>query len=260
MHTNLSVIQSDSFCKFWSAQDFVLGGNILMLMSYGSIERYLLIFHRAFIFRHLIILHYLPIIICLVYPFLYYVGMIYIYPCVNYFDYTTNLCGGPCYVFDPLPSTFDLIFNLAFFETIGVVTNIVLVIRVLRKKYRMKQQNMWKKNRRLLVQVLSITVLHNIMLFFMVIFMLIELFSPVPQPTLVDITFNELQYGVYLVHLLCPFVSLIGLPELWPYTISRFCKRFFTGNTVQPTIHIPMNAEEGNPQQLTRVSERNKPN
>jgi hypothetical protein len=186
--------------------------------------------------------------------------MIYIYSCVNYFDYTTNLCGGPCYVFNPLPSTFDLIFNLAFFEAIGVLTNIVLVSRVLHKKYRMKQQHMWKKNRRLLIQVLSITLLHNIMLFFMVIFMLIELFSLVPQPMLVDITFNVLQYGVYLVHLLCPFVSLIGLPELWPYTISQFCKKFLTGNTVQPTIHIPMNVKKRNHQQLTRVSERNETN
>jgi hypothetical protein len=116
-----------------------------MLISYSSTERYLIIFHRAFLFRHLIVLHYLPIIICIIYPCLYYIGMIYIYPCMNYFDYTGNLCGGPCYVFDQLPSTFDLLFNLALIEAIGVLANIVLVSRVLYKKHRMKQQNMWKR-------------------------------------------------------------------------------------------------------------------
>ncbi len=257
LHTGISLVQSDNFCKFWSAQDFVLGGIILMLMSYSSIERYLFIFHRTFIFRHLIILHYSPVIICIIYPFFFYIGIIYIYPCINYFDYTINLCGGPCYVFDQLPSTFDLIVNLALIEMIGVLTNIVLVSRVLCKKYRMKQQNKWKKNRRLLIQVLSITLLHNIMLFLMVIFMLIELFSPTPQPILVDITYNDFQYGVYLVHLLCPFVSLVGLPKLWPGSILRSLRRLLGRNLVQPTIHISVNVDERQPQLLTRAIEHN---
>jgi hypothetical protein len=172
---------------------------------------------------------------------------------MNYFDYTGNLCGGPCYVFDQLPSTFDLLFNLALIEAIGVLANIVLVSRVLYKKHRMKQQNMWKKNRHLLIQVLSITVLHNIMLVLMVSFMLIELFSPTPQPVLVDLTFNVLQYGVYLVHLLCPFVSLVGLPELWPHSILRFLRQRLRGNAVQPTIHIPLPVVRGVLQRSTRT-------
>ncbi len=257
MYTNISLIQSENFCKFWSALDFVLGGIILMLMSYTSIERYLLIFHRTFLFQHLIILHYLPIIICIIYPSLFCIGMIYIYPCVNYFDYTLNLCGGPCYVYSQLPSTFDLLVNLCLIEIIGFLTNIVLVSRVLHKKYRMKQQNIWKKNRRLLIQVLSITLLHNIMLFFMVTFMLIDLFSPTPQPILVDFTFNYLKYGIYLVNLLCPFVSLVVLSQLWPHSISRFLRYFLRGNVVQPTIHIPMNDNGRIPLQLTPVIEHN---
>jgi len=173
--------------------------------------------------------------------------MIYIYQCTNYFDYTVNLCGGPCYVSDILPSTFDLIINLALIEIIGVSTNIFLVCRVLHNRYQMKQQNKWKKNRRLLIQVLSITLLHNIMLFLMVTFMLIELFSPTPQPVLVDITYNELQYGVYLVHLLCPFVSLVALPKLWPGSTLRFLRRLLGGNLVQPTTNIQVNADGGMP-------------
>ncbi|CAF1317895.1 unnamed protein product [Adineta steineri] len=221
-----------------------------MLMTYSSSERYLLIFHRPFILRHFIILHYLPIIICILYPFVFYIGIIYIYPCINYFDYTVNLCGGPCYVFDIIPSTFDLLFNITVFETIALLGNIVLVSRVLHRKHHMKQQNKWKKNRRLLIQVLSITLLHNIMLALMVIFILIQLFSTTYQPMLVDLTYNVLQYGVYMVHLLCPFVSLIGLPELWPRSLVRFLRRLLNNNEVQPTIHIPLNTDIRTLQQL----------
>ncbi|CAF1413812.1 unnamed protein product [Adineta steineri] len=188
LHNGISLVTSDGFCKFWSAQDFILGGIILMLMTYSSSERYLLIFHRPFILRHFIILHYLPIIICILYPFIFYIGIIYIYPCITYFDYTVNLCGGPCYVFDIIPSTFDLLFNITVFETIALLGNIVL-------------------------------------------------------PMLVDLTYDVLQYGVYMVHLLCPFVSLIGLPELWPRSFVRFLRRLLNNNEVQPTIHIPLNTD-----------------
>ena len=97
-----------------------------------------------------------------------------------------------------------------------------------------------EKNRRLLIQVLSITLLYNLMLILIVSFMLIELFSPIHQPILIDLTYNVLQYGIYLVHLLCPFVSLVGLPELWPHSIIRLFRHVLINNTVQPTIQIPL--------------------
>ena len=130
LYTGASLSQSEEFCKFWSVQDFVLGGIILMLMSYGSVERNLLIFYRPFLFRHLIVLHHVPIVLCIVYPLVFYTSIIYGYPCVNALDYTMNLCGGPCFTFDRVPSVLDLLVNLALVELIGVFANIVLVTRV----------------------------------------------------------------------------------------------------------------------------------
>ena len=139
-----------------------------MLMPYGSVERNRLIFYRPFLFRHLIVLHHVPIVFCIVYPLVFYTSIIYGYPCVNTLDYTTNLCGGPCFILDKVPSVLDLLVNLALVERIGVFANIVLVTRVLHGKHRMKQNNKWKKTRRLLVQVLSVTSLHNVLIMLVV--------------------------------------------------------------------------------------------
>ncbi len=85
---------------------------------------------------------------------------------------------------------------------------------------------MCKKNRRLIIQLLSIVILHNIVWFPVIISLLIILFSPVSLPILIDLTINMFPYGYYMVVMLCPFVLIIGLPELWP--------RFFN-NAIRPT-------------------------
>jgi len=95
-----------------------------------------------------------------------------------------NICGGPCYLFEPWLSALDAILDLALPLAICTIFNIVLLLRVLRQKHRMKQQQMWKKNRRLIIQLLSIVILHNIVWFPVIISLLIILFSPVSLPIL----------------------------------------------------------------------------
>ena len=74
---NIVLFQSDAFCTFWCYIDYVFNVVILMLICYGSIERYLLVFHNQFIKRHLTLLHYLPILFCIVYPFIFYVDLFF---------------------------------------------------------------------------------------------------------------------------------------------------------------------------------------
>lgn len=99
LHTGFVAIQSRTFCLFWSMYNYALVIIGLMYMAYGCIERYFLIFHRAFFNKHLIALHYVPIVFFLIYPFLLYVGLIIIYPCRINFDYTQSICGNPCYLY-----------------------------------------------------------------------------------------------------------------------------------------------------------------
>ena len=100
LHTGFVAVQSYQFCLFWPVYNFALIVIGLMFMAHGCVERYLLIFSRIFFNKHLILLHYGPLIFCLIYPPLLYIGLIVIYPCQNSFDYTQFVCGGPCYVYE----------------------------------------------------------------------------------------------------------------------------------------------------------------
>ena len=182
MYMRTAWSQTDLFCKYWSCLDYVCNVSILMLMNFGSAERYLLVFHRHFIHRHVLLMHYLPMIICIIYPLLLYVCLIFVYPCTNQFDFTLITCGGPCYFYEPSLSTADQLTNIALPLIAATIINVTLVIRVLCQKRRMKQQGMWKKNRRLVLQLLSFVILHNLVWLPLLFATLIMLYTKVDDP------------------------------------------------------------------------------
>lgn len=230
---NVVLVQSDAFCTFWCYVDYVFNVVILMLICYGSIERYLLIFHNQFIKRHLILLHYLPIVCCIVYPFLFYGGFIFFYPCASQYDYTKITCQGPCYLFERIPGSIDLLINLTIPLSICVLVNLFLLFRVLQQKRRMKQQQKWKKNRHLVIQLMSIVFIHNLIWLPIIICLLNTLFAPEVQQVVIDLSVNLFTYSIYIVIMICPFVSLLGLSDIRQAIIPRR----FRGNQTRPTAH-----------------------
>ena len=239
---NVVLFQSDAFCTFWCYVDYVFNVVILMLICYGSIERYLLVFHNQFISRHLILLHYLPILFCIVYPFIFYGGFIFFYPCVNQYDYTKITCQGPCYLFERTPGSIDLLINLTIPLSICVLVNFFLLFRVLNQKHRMKQQQKWKKNRHLVIQLMSIVFIHNLVWLPIIICLLNTLFSPEVQQTFIDLSVNLFTYSIYIVIMICPFVSLLGLSDIQlPLILRRFRR-----NRIQTTAHTAV-APAGTP-------------
>jgi len=100
LHTGFVPVQTYSFCIWWSVYNYALSVIDLMLMAYGCIERFFLVFHLPFFKKHLILLHYGPLLFFVIYPTILYIGLIVVYnSCENYFDYTLFTCGGPCYQF-----------------------------------------------------------------------------------------------------------------------------------------------------------------
>ncbi len=97
LHTGFVAVQSRLFCQFWPVYNYALFVNGLVLMAYGCIERYFLVFYRVFFKKHLILLHYGPLVFFVIYPPVLYFGLIVIYPCEKDFDYTQYVCGGACY-------------------------------------------------------------------------------------------------------------------------------------------------------------------
>ena len=234
LRARTAMIRTDFFCKFWSWLDYSCNVSILVLMAFGSIERHMLVFHRNVLQKHVVIMHYLPIVLSFLYPFLLYMGLIFIHPCVNQFDFTMITCGGPCYLYEPTLSTFDQFANIALPVLIDTTANLTLGIRVLSQKRRMNQQRMWKKNRRLIIQLLAFVILHNIVWWPLLAITLVILYSPVTDPTLVQFNIDILPYGIYVVILLCPFVLILGLPEAWPRLFPRWIQRHGTTHIVRP--------------------------
>jgi hypothetical protein len=115
----------------------------------------------------------------------------------------------------------------------------LLIGRVIYQKNRMRQQQKWKKNRRLVIQLMSIVVVHNLIWLPILICLLTILFSPIQQPTLIELSLNLFTYSIYISIMLCPFVSLIGLPELWPLLIPNPLLLNRNRNIVLPVIHAP---------------------
>lgn len=205
---------SDLFCSIWCYIDYMFNVIIILLITYASIQRYLLVFHNNLVPNHRILLHYFPIAFCLLYPALYYIGLIFFYPCVNVYDYTMITCQGPCYLFERLLGTLDLLINLALPVTICVLVNVTLLVRVLLQKHRMKQQNKWQKNRSLLIQLMSIVLVHNLIWIPIIICLLINLFSPTPQQFFIDLSVNLFTYSIYIVIMICPLVSIFTVADL----------------------------------------------
>jgi len=99
LRTGSAAILSDKFCQFWIIFDYAFFTGSLWTMATASIERYWLIFHRAFYDRHILFLHYIPIILCIIYPLILYSSLVTSYPCTNSFDYSYWTCGGACYLY-----------------------------------------------------------------------------------------------------------------------------------------------------------------
>ncbi len=147
------------FCLFRYFLDYYLFTTCYLLLTWGSIERHILIFHINFYNTPIkrLIGHYIPLGFCFIYPFIYYVIFMLFYPCHNYYNTITNNCNLPCYLtashfmglYEEIVHGIALMFIILFF-------NLTLIIRVVRQKQRMRRQLMWAKNFKMAAQLLGI--------------------------------------------------------------------------------------------------------
>ena len=135
-----------------------------------------------------------------------------------------------------MPGSIDLLINLTIPLSICVLVNLFLLFRVLHQKHRMKQQQKWKKNRHLVIQLMSIVFIHNLVWLPIIISLLNTLFSPEVQQISIDLSVNLFTYSIYIVIMICPFISLLGLSDIRQAMIPRR----FRGNQTQPTAHTPV--------------------
>jgi hypothetical protein len=142
--------------------DIGLYNGCVIIMAWGSVQRYLLIFHnRLFLNKNKrFLFHYFPLIILLIYILIFYLIAIIFPPCLNVYDYGLPVCSDfPCYLNDPVLGIWDSVVNNIVPIVIISIFSLVLIICVYYQKRRLHQPNVWRKQRNMTIQLLCSCVL-----------------------------------------------------------------------------------------------------
>ena len=208
------VPQTDRFCQVWLFIDYYLFVTGLMLMTFASFERHILILHSSVIHAHSkrILLHYAPLLLCGIYPFCYYIGVLFIYPCANYYDYTIQSCLTPCYLMsNQIVALYEFLAHGTVPTFLIALFSIGLWMRVLMHNQRVRQTVNWGRHRKLTMQMLGISCLYLITNMPLCIVNLIQLLG------MSDFGLAYVPYFVMVVYFnptILPFVCLGCLPDL----------------------------------------------
>ncbi|CAF4048519.1 unnamed protein product, partial [Adineta steineri] len=130
-----------TLCIVWWFVDTGIYNGSVIIMAWGSIHRYLLIFHdRLFLIAKKLVM---------IFP-----------PCLNSYDYTSPVCGEfPCYFDVPLLSIWDTVINSIVPTAITTIFSIIVLARVYIQKRRLNRANLWRRQRKMTIQLLSICIL-----------------------------------------------------------------------------------------------------
>jgi len=202
-------------CLFWWFIDWGFYYTIAVLLVFASIERHIVIFHSQLIAtkRKRLIFHYFPLVVIILFMITFYSLAIFAPICESTFDYTVDLCGThACYGTIPFFIAVEQIGFGAISSCLIAIFNMALVIRVVRQKYRIHRSVQWKKQRKLALQMIALSLLFLIFSLPLTIIYLVRLFGPPDWATEVLPIFFFLSY--YAV-LLLPYVCLGNLPDLW---------------------------------------------
>lgn len=165
-HFRYTVIQTPSFALIWTFIDYSCYYLQALLFAWATIERHFLIFHHRWMNTQAnrLLLHYLPISLILVYCFAYYLVIFFVPFCENSFDYSQmfGLKSIHCIYANPFIPEWDLMFNQIVPALIIVVCSLALLMRVLWQKHRLFRSIHWRQQRKMMFQLLSITLIYLI--------------------------------------------------------------------------------------------------
>ena len=226
--------RSIPFCLWWYWYDYSLLASCLFLTATASIQRHILIFHAHLlqVGRKRLLLHYIPLIISIGYPPVFFVFIMFLYPCELYYDPNDGWCAYPCYLDNIVPYYIDWFVNTVLPVLVIILANVALVIRVMRSMSRIRQQriSVWKRQKRLTLQLLAFSSLYIAVWFpTTTVAVLNKLFLP-NLYTDVPAIYNIYHLG-YFVCPLQPFLCIFALPELRHF-IDRHTKRLGRGTPV----------------------------
>ncbi|CAF1512549.1 unnamed protein product [Adineta steineri] len=207
--------ESNLFCAIWTWIHYSINISNLILMGFACAERHWLVFRLNAMRtrRSRILYHYIPIVLCMIYPWIFYFIFIFLYPCEPAYDYNQLLCLIPCYFFtNSIANTDTFMNNWIPIFAIPILSGALFIRFILQKQRMQIEVFRWKRDRKMVIQLLSITSLY------------ISGWAPLQAATIYD---NIVLGGVappfvvayfytfpYFVHLFYPFVVVLSNPEL----------------------------------------------
>ncbi len=215
------------YCTWWTFFEYTIYAISEFLLATISVQRHIFIFsaHLLRIRWMRYVFHHLPLLLCLLYPTLFYVFAIILYPCDGtQWDFTNNLCGyANCYLlFDPTLGTFDLMFDNIVPIIIDVLSNVFLIVRVARIKRRRQQQSRWRQQRRMMLQLFCLSSLYVISWLPLITVYQVQIFYP---NFLAEVQSDYFLDLVYVSELFLPWICIGFLPELIKWIKQLCCRR-----------------------------------
>ena len=206
--------QTDAFCQAWMFIDYYLFVTGLVLMTFASFQRHILVFQSNWIQTRSrrLLLHYVPLLLCVVYPFCYYIGVLFLYPCTNHYDFTIDSCSSACFLYaNQILAYYEFLAHGTLPTFLIAIFSIGLWIRVLLQNRQARQIPNWTRHRKLTIQMLGISSLYLITGLPLCIVSLVQVAG------ISDFGLSLTPYLIMFIYFnptLLPFVCLGILPEL----------------------------------------------
>ncbi|CAF1027851.1 unnamed protein product [Rotaria sordida] len=201
--------------RFLSFIDIVLNRSQLIFLAWATIERQIFVYHDQWLStkEKRFYIHYLPIIILIIYCLIWYSILILFSSCFNINNQSnSNVIPYPCILNHRSIKYFDLICHQIIPSLIIIILSIILLLRIRWQTIHFNQSVDWTKQRKMIFQILSISILYFL---FYGPWILVIIF--VQFRFLENIALNMMTYAFFFSDyftFLLPFVCYASLPEI----------------------------------------------
>lgn len=230
---------SPFFNLFWTFVDYPLYSLQITLFSWATVERHILIFHNQWVStrKKCFFVHYVPIVFLSIYYLIYYSFGYFGKPCSTSFN--SFLSGGiyiPCAFDRTFMLSWELIVHQVLPTGIIVISSVGLLARVLVQKSKMLQNIQWRKNRKMIIQLLSISTIYIVFNIPWVIIIFAYAYGLAESVAWAGIIYSK--FLVYFIIFLFPFVTCFSLPELRAKFRQTILCRYGTRRRIDVTTNL----------------------
>ena len=231
---------TSNYCTWWTFFAYSIFAISGYLLATISIQRHFFIFNIHILRTgwNRIFLHYFPLVLCIFYPIVFYLFAIVFYPCDGtQWDFTNNLCGfAPCYLlFNKVLGTFDIAVNNYMPVVIDFISNVIIILRVVKQKRHAQRSTAWKQQRHMTIQLLSLSIIYLIAWTPCLTVLAVQMLH---DPTfLLTIQTDYFLDLIYIIYLFIPWACIGFIPGVMKWIKGLILQQPFQ-NTIVP---IPTN-------------------